>query len=188
MRLFIAVTVQQVVQENLVKKIREIKKEVHHSSWVPYQNYHVTMHYIGHYAATERICYAMEETAKEINPFTVEIHRLEPFLRSQSAMLTAKVENNRLLQLFYDELRLQLIEMQVPVEKRRFSPRITLARSLPIDVVMKYAQELNELLLWEISSFTLYNSWFIDGHMVINPLYTQMLMRESTIKNRKEYK
>lgn len=183
MRLLIAMSVSRPVREYLMGRVRIMRRQMHSRSWVPIQNYHLTLHFLGDCQEVDLICYAMQKTARHIQTMELKAYAISSIARPRSAMLVADVmDTENCLQEVHHDLKVNLMDMGLIADRRNFSPHITLARSLPKQEVEQYQGSLDGCPTWTASNITLYDSSFVDGHMVYTPIHTQLLRREHQIQ------
>ena len=176
MRLFMALAVNKPVRDYLMKEVQMMRRQIKGRSWVPYQNYHITLHFLGETERIEELCYAMEESANGVDHLRLQINRIGRLMRPKSSTMVARISDacGELYEL-YDALKINLAKRNILVESRRFYPHITLARSLETNDVAQFVRPLEDGPIWTAQSFTLYNSTFVDSHMLYTPIHTQLL-------------
>ena len=176
MRLFMALAVNKPVRDYLRKEVQMMRRQIPGRSWVPYQNYHITLHFLGETDRIADLCYAMEESAQGLDALRLQISSIGRLIRPKSATMVARISDacGELYEL-YDALKANLSKRNIPIENRRFYPHITLARSLESNDVTRFVRPLDDGPIWTTQSFTLYNSTFVSDHMLYTPIHTQLI-------------
>lgn len=145
LRLFAAVDVPERVKQVVVDGIEPWKERLGAGRWVPPENWHVTMKFMGRTwprlrAWVEEACH---EAAAAVRPFRVSLDGLGVFPRSKSARvlwvgLRDRTGGLAALAGALDEA----MAREFPPEKRPYHPHLTVARFQPPVPVSDQAEDL----------------------------------------------
>ena len=131
-RTFIAVEIPESIKsriERLQEPLRQIGAKV---SWTKPSNIHLTLKFLGGVEASriERVSRAVERAARGIAPFEVEIGGTGcfPSPRSPRVLWVGLPDVPEALRQLYSNLESELEREGFPLEKRRFSPHLTIGR------------------------------------------------------------
>lgn len=131
LRAFIGVEAGDAVRRGLVDVLHRLRKTGAHVSWVPEQNIHVSLAFLGN-TSRERVAplsHALDEVAAAAAPFAVCVSGIGTFGSPRSPRVVwAGVEDSPPLQALHAAVCEQLELLDLPVEKRRYSPHLTLGR------------------------------------------------------------
>ena len=124
MRLFIAIRLSDDMQKALVSCMHDLKKQGVEGNYVPAQNLHMTLAFIGEYDDPGKV---KEVIGKVPLPgFRLALDGQGNF----GNILWAGVQGNQKLQAYVKEVREALKENGIPFENDRFVPHITLIRKI----------------------------------------------------------
>lgn len=124
MRLFIAIRLSDDMQKALVPCMHDLKKQGVEGNYVPAQNLHMTLAFIGEYDDPGKV---KEVIGKVPLPsFRLALDRQGNF----GNILWAGVKGNQKLKAYVKEVREALKENGIPFENDRFVPHITLIRKI----------------------------------------------------------
>ena len=132
MRTFIAVELQKDVQDVIGEYIDSLKKIIHEVNWVPTENLHLTIKFLGEVPENhiDRLFEAVSKTASGFGPFGVMLANLGFFPALNGAKVVwigADGGIDNLLDLF-QELENNLENIGYDRESRTFSPHLTIGR------------------------------------------------------------
>lgn len=145
MRLFIAIQLSDPMKKALVNLMHELKKQGVEGNYVPAQNLHMTLAFIGEYDDTARI--------KEI----ISRVPVPEFRMSLSDMgnlrniLWAGVKGNQKLKAYVKELRSALDAEGIPYDRDKFVPHITLIRKYTAKRSYKVSMPKAEMMVKKAS-------------------------------------
>lgn len=130
MRLFITVRFPEEVLDGLEKTQREMRQAGIRGRYAPRENLHLTLAFIGEYADPGYVAETMEKVRSA--PFRLKLAGTGSF----GSILWAGLERSEPLLRYTKSLRHFLAEAEIPFDRKKFSPHITLARdaSIPSDV------------------------------------------------------
>ncbi len=124
MRLFIAIRLSDDMQKALVSCMHDLKKQGVEGNYVPAQNLHMTLAFIGEYDDPGKV---KEVIGKVPLPgFRLALDGQGNF----GNILWAGVKGNQKLKAYVREVREALKENGIPFENDRFVPHITLIRKI----------------------------------------------------------
>ncbi len=148
-RTFIAIDVDDSIRDMLGAIIRRMAQELPSVRWVDPQGIHLTLAFLGN-LTDERLADAMqaaEVTAPRVMPFEIRLSRLGVFdsLLHPRVIWVGIDEPSGVLQQLYSVLNRELENRDFAVEKRPFSPHLTLAR-IKVPLKSDERQSLQHLL------------------------------------------
>lgn len=122
MRLFIAIQLSDPMKKALVNMMHELKKQGVEGNYVPAQNLHMTLAFIGEYDDPARI-------KEVISRVPVPEFRMSLSDRGNFGnILWAGVKGNQKLKAYVKDLRSALDAEGIPFDRDKFVPHITLIR------------------------------------------------------------
>lgn len=122
MRLFIAIQLSDEMKKALIACMHDLKKQGVEGNYVPADNLHLTLAFIGEYEDPERV-------KKVIARVPMPSFRLSLSEKGNFGnLLWAGVKGNQKLKTYVKELRTALKEEGIPCEDDKFIPHITLVR------------------------------------------------------------
>lgn len=122
MRLFIAIPISEEMRKTLVSCMHDLKKQGVEGNYVPAQNLHVTLAFIGEYDNPARVKAVMESVP--FQEFRMTLSEKGNFGNT----LWIGIKGNQKLKIYTRELRAALMENGIPCDKEVFIPHITLIR------------------------------------------------------------
>ena len=138
----------------MIKTLTDLQEDLRNCGvrgrFTPPENLHMTLTFIGEYGNPEEILDIMNRVNFE--PFVLKLEGLQHF----RDMFFARISDNPALAAYVRRLRRNLAEWDIPFDRKKFSPHITLMRkvSLPkgADGVPVYVPQ-KEILVERISLF-----------------------------------
>lgn len=127
MRLFIAVELSDELRDGLTELQTYLKKRGVRGKFSPEENLHLTLAFIGEYGDPDRVLDAMASV-----PFEDFSLRMEGF-GSFGDLYWAGIAENEALTSYVKRLRRALAEADIPFDRKKFSPHITLIRRASFD-------------------------------------------------------
>lgn len=123
MRLFIAIT----FTEDMLDALGEIQDDLRMSGvkgsyTPPRENLHMTLAFIGEYDDPEQIVEVMRKIP--LRSFSIKLSGYRPF----KDMMFAEFEENENLRDYVKRLRAALLEEEIPFDRKKFMPHVTLIR------------------------------------------------------------
>ena len=122
MRLFIAIEFNNEIIDSLKKLQSDLKSKGLQGRYTKEENLHLTLAFIGEYGNPDKVLDAMEEVSFE--SFPIEIKGIGNF----GDIYWAGLEDNPYLINLVKKLRRSLSESNIPFDRKRFSPHVTLVR------------------------------------------------------------
>lgn len=122
MRLFIAIQLSEDMKRALTACMNDLKKQEVTGNYVPAQNLHLTLTFIGEYDEPERV-------KNVINSIPLPRLRLKLSEKGKFGdLLWAGIQENQKLNTYVKDLRAALKEAGIPYAHGKFIPHITLIR------------------------------------------------------------
>lgn len=175
MRLFIAIELPRSFKQELARVQKEVKQMSCSGRFVPQENFHVTLHFIGESNDLAGAVAAMREAVRGIRTFTLHLGKYDCFDKngSKTSFLAVKGELDELERL-YESLQCALYDNGFSRERKRFRPHITLGRNVEHDeLVTAELQRLSPNASMTVQGITLFESARQDGKVVYNPLHRE---------------
>ena len=122
MRLFIAINFTPAFKQDLVDMQSALQHGGVSGNFTRAENLHMTLAFIGDFGDPDRVLDVMESVW--FKPIRIELDGLQPF----RDMFFAKIADNRALASYVRRLRRALAEADIPFDRKKFSPHITLVR------------------------------------------------------------
>lgn len=122
MRLFIAIEFDEEILQALTKLQSEWKVSGVRGNFTPVQNLHLTLAFIGEYGNPNAVSEAMNSVS--FAPFSINLDGIGTFRDIYWAGIAA----NDALSNYVRRLRRALAENNIPYDRKKFSPHITLVR------------------------------------------------------------
>ena len=133
MRLFIAIEVPSDVRDALAAVVKELQKTAPKAKWVRPENLHVTLKFLGSTAEEKRN--HIEDTLRAIRspqPVSLKFRGLGFFPnQKRPRVLWAGMESSANLRALAEDIDRSMHGLGFPLEERRFTPHLTLARFDP---------------------------------------------------------
>ena len=169
MRLFIAINFSEEVKDALCETIAELRGAARRGRYTHRENLHLTLVFIGESEAEDDILEVMEEVAEEAftEPLRITLSGAGVFGGRGGDLHWAGVENTPGLSALAKRLAVGLREAGFQIEKRRFTPHITIGR----EVVLSQGAEIKvHLASMTADHISLMRSDRAGGH----PVYTEI--------------
>ena len=122
MRLFIAIDLSDEMKKALVGCMHDLKKQGLEGNYVPAQNLHMTLAFIGEYDDPAKVKAVIRKVP--LTPFRLSLSDSGSF----GNILWAGVKGNQKLKTYVKDLREALAAEGIPFDKDKFVPHITLIR------------------------------------------------------------
>ena len=174
MRLFIAIPLPPDITRAL--SAARVALEAHGATghFVPRENYHITLHFLGETDALKDITDALREAVRDIKPFVLRLKEYGSFKTdgSHTGFVNVTCDSEELNRL-YESLESALWERGFSKNRGRLTPHVTLGRKIEGDedfVIppQKAAFTANAVVLYESSS--------VRGQMQYAVLHREMLV------------
>lgn len=128
MRLFYAVNFDDIVKKRLSDIQNALRAQATRGNFTLVDNLHLTLAFIGE--VTQDRSGPLRQIAEtlKITPFELKLQGLGRFRRDGGDILWVGIEENKSLASIYNKLGGQIAEAGFTVEKRKFTPHLTLIR------------------------------------------------------------
>ncbi|HHU52888.1 MAG TPA: RNA 2',3'-cyclic phosphodiesterase [Clostridiaceae bacterium] len=130
MRLFIAINFNAETRSRLVTLRDELRSDSTKGRFSAPENLHLTLVFLGECNEKQAASAKAAMDAVEFKPFTINIGSVGRFRRSGGDIWWAGVNDSLQLIILYNKLTKKLTEFGFQIEKRKFSPHITLGREI----------------------------------------------------------
>ncbi len=176
MRLFIALELDENVKNNLALSVGDMKPFATGGNFVPKDNYHVTLHFLGEVAPSD-VVYVVSamDSVKNLHAPTLAVSGVN-ILRA-SDIICARYRSGKELSELHEQLGNALEHYGFTVEHRAFRAHTTLIRkyafSLPFSEVTKSVKIYNKPFIAD--KVVLYESSSVNGTLTYTPVYTLFL-------------
>lgn len=174
MRLFIAIPLPPDITRALSAARVALEASGATGRFVPRENYHITLHFLGETEALKDITDAMREAACDIRPFVLRLREYGSFKTdgSHTGFVSVSCDNDELNRL-YETLESSLWERGFSKNRGRLTPHVTLGRKIEGDEgfvlpPQKAAFTANTIVLYESRSER--------GEMKYNILHREMFI------------
>lgn len=164
-----------------------IKEEAIKGSWVPYDNFHLTLKFLGDIKLEDvpKIDKSIKNICTKFNPIHLTLDRLGFFEGNENirVLWLGTRRDTKALSTLHRRLEDEMVKIGFKRENRRFKPHITLARRV---VLKKDFYELKDQLNKEmdydftLSKIKLMKSEEIMGKRVYTPLKSYKLKKTTT--------
>ena len=122
MRLFIAICFDENMLDSLVEIQDDLMRSGVKGNYTPRENLHMTLAFIGEYDDPEQIVEVMQKVP--LRSFSVKLSGVRPF----KDMFFAELEENEDLRDYVKRLRAALLDEEIPFDRKKFLPHVTLIR------------------------------------------------------------
>lgn len=177
MRLFIAIELDNAMRRELAAVAKALRERSCGGRFVPEENLHVTMHFIGESNDLAGAVEAMRQSCSGIRPFELRLGSYGFFEKNGSGGKTSfvSVEGDlNELGILHETLESALADRGFSRDMKRFRPHITLGRSVEHDELV--TSELKAIPLsaaMTVTGLTLFESTRVRGGMVYTPLHRE---------------
>lgn len=145
MRLFIAIQLSDNTKKALVNLMHELKKQGVEGNYVPAQNLHMTLAFIGEYDDPAKIKEVISRVP--VPEFRLSLSDMENF----GNILWAGVKGNQKLKAYVKDLRSALDVEGIPYDRDKFVPHITLIRKYTAKRSYKVSMPKAEMMVKKAS-------------------------------------
>ena len=172
MRVFIALELPQKTKDNLERSSRQFASLANGGNFVPKDNFHVTLHFLGNVQPSDLIyVQAAMDAVKDLPAPELAVTQFA-MLRA-SDIVCAKLRQSNELTKLHDLLGEKLEESGFEVEHRAYRPHVTLIRkksfTLPFSEVTKSVNVYN--MPFVADSVALYETVFAETGVSYRELY-----------------
>ncbi|MDL2258442.1 RNA 2',3'-cyclic phosphodiesterase [Eubacteriales bacterium OttesenSCG-928-K08] len=182
MRLFIAIPIPPDVRRALVDAQAQLRQIASGGRYVPQNNFHATLHFIGESSSIVEASSAMEQAVRGIRPFLFRLESFGRFYRGEQ--YTAYISlGGDLLELYrlHETLVGALADFGFSTRgAKRLTPHVTLARGLTAaageDTFSSLVLSAGAGRAFTANQVVLYESRNVNGSMVYTPIHKCMLI------------
>ncbi|MCH5157337.1 MAG: RNA 2',3'-cyclic phosphodiesterase [Clostridiales bacterium] len=172
MRVFVALDLPQKTKDNLERSSNQFAEHSNGGNFVPKENFHITLHFLGNVAASDLIYIQSAMDAVKDMP-APEIAVTQFVMQRSNDIVWAKLKQNADLVALHDTLGEKLENNGFEVEHRAFRAHITLIRkksfTLPWTEVVKNVKVYN--MPFVATNVVLYESVFGENGVTYRELY-----------------
>ena len=167
MRLFIAINFNDATRAKLIAMRDELQKKAAYGKFPASENLHLTLVFLGESDAKQTADAKSAMDAVNFESLIVTIDRIGLFRRHGGDIWWAGVREDKPLLNLHGDLTNELAAAGFELEKRRFSPHITLGREVAINEPPKEIEPFSET----VSSIELMKSEQIRGKLVYTAIH-----------------
>lgn len=177
MRLFIAIEIPEPMRRELAALSKELRARSCGGRFVPPENFHITLRFLGESEDLAGITFAMREACRGVRPFTLRAAGYGFFEKTAGVSRVGLVElsgDTDELNVLHETLSAALADRGFPKDPKRFVPHITLGRSVEHDELV--SEELRAIPLSssvEVRGITLFESTRVKGRQIYTPLHRE---------------
>lgn len=179
MRVFVALCLPQKTKDNLARSAEQMKHFSTRGNWVPADNYHVTLHFLGEVLSSD-LLYAISamDKLKDLPSMTLALDKFSVWRGSD--VICCKLRRDRALEHLQSQLGEHLEQNGFDVDHRAFRPHVTVCRKgafeLPFSEVTKGVDVYNSP--FEASDVVLFQSVFTQSGVEYKELYRISLQKQ----------
>ncbi len=171
MRLFIAIPLPPDVRRAVAAVQSQLKESGASGRFVPKENFHITLHFIGESNDLSDAVEAIREAVRDIRPFLLRLDAYGGFggKQGKTAFVSVTGELDELNRL-YESLESALWERGFSKNRGRLTPHITLGRNVTGDADFDPGKQT---AAFRVTSVVLYESQYEHGAMHYIPVHTE---------------
>lgn len=175
MRLFIAIELPKSFRQEVGRIQKQLKTLSCGGRFVPEDNFHITLHFIGESRDLAQAVEAIHEASRGIRPFTLHLGKYMSLEKNGSRASTLEVRGQLdELRALYESLESALSDRGFPRERRRFTPHITLGRSVEHDELADAEMKaLSPNASMTVFGITLFESVREEGRVTYRALHKE---------------
>ncbi len=181
MRVFMAIDFSEEIKEYISKVQENVKTATKKGNFVPKDNFHITLHFIGEVERNEidGLCTALYTGASQNKEFTIKLDELGTFNRGNSSILWLGTEECKPLFRLYNSLSKALSREGYSTGRQGLKPHITLGREVEFynnfkNLRGKFPIEHKEI---KVEKITLMESVRKGPKLIYKPLFTAELKK-----------
>ena len=167
MRLFIAINFNNSTKSRLARLRDELKGRSSRGTFPPDENLHITLAFLGECDEKQAASVRGVMDSVAVKPFDIAIDRVGCFRRNGGDIWWAGARESRPLAALQRELTDKLINRGFDLDKREYSPHITLGRRVETDERPRDVEPFVET----IYSIDLMKSDRVNGRMIYKKIY-----------------
>ncbi len=180
MRVFIGIELPKDVKEHLDKVSRLIQKSTYKGNFTLYDNYHITIKYIGHATSedVDTLENMIDYIAKEHQPFNLSVEDMGSFIKKGKHIVWMGVNHGKkALKDVYESFENLMVENGFNKDERKFQSHITLGKN----ILFSYDSTTVDIPYYTkqipVNKITLFWSHREDDVLVYTPIYEQSLSK-----------
>lgn len=166
MRLFIAINFSESIKKELIRQINSLKEQSRYGNFTRIENLHLTLAFIGESTRISDIKKVMDGVTQD--SFNISIKGSGRF----GALYWVGLKKERKLFDIAEYLRNELDKNGVSIDKKPFSPHITIAREIVSDSPISLSVKETDMTVNKIS---LMRSDRINGKLTYTEIYSKNL-------------
>jgi len=171
MRLFIAINFNEATRAELISLRDELQSKAASGRFSASENLHLTLVFLGECDARQTAGAKAAIDAVNFGPLTVTIDRIGRFRRDGGAIWWAGVRENKQLLNLHGELTDKLTAAGFQLEKRAYSPHITLGREVVTNEQPREIEPFSET----VSSIEFMKSEHIRGKLTYTVIHAKFI-------------
>ncbi len=152
MRLFIAICFDEEMLDSLNEIQDDLIRNGVKGNYISRENLHMTLAFIGDYDDPEQIEGVLKKVP--LRSFSVKLTGFRPF----KDMFFAEFEKNDSLREYVKRLRQALLDEEIPFDRKKFMPHVTLVRKADCTRGKEFLQQFQESESMRVSGISLMNS------------------------------
>jgi len=129
MRLFIAIPLPREQRQAVLEVQQALIEHGAHGRFVPCENFHITLHFIGESRRLADLTWAMREACRDIRPFSLRFSSCGSFSGGKTVFLSVVCDNTE-IHCLYESLDFALGERGFTRNRDHLIPHITLGRNM----------------------------------------------------------
>ena len=167
MRLFIAINFNDATRAKLIALRDELQNKATYGRFPASDNLHLTLVFLGESGEKQTADAKSAMDAVNFEPFIVTIDRIGLFRRHGGDIWWAGVRESKPLLNLHGDLTKKLADVGFELEKRKFSPHVTLGREVETNEPPREIEPFSET----VSSFELMKSEHTRGKLVYTAIH-----------------
>ena len=175
MRLFIAINFDDEIKKELVETQNMLRKCALRGNFTSYNNLHLTLVFLGEVTKNiDPLHNVMDDVT--VSPFNICIKGTGRFKRDRGDIWWVGIDENKSLSLLQSRLIDALSKAGFSIEKRPFSPHLTLARQVKLrDGIDTSAIGCGLSICSRVSKISLMHSHRVNGVLTYTEIYEKKL-------------
>lgn len=175
MRLFIGIELPKSFKAELFRAQSEMKALGAAGRFVPEENFHITLNFLGEQNDVYGLASAMKSAARGIRPFALHLAKYGCFSRADGSVAHIGLAGDlKELNVLHESLVSALLDGGFSCERKRFTPHITLGRAVQYPPGMEdKAKALSFNASVTVSGMTLFESERREGGMRYSILHRE---------------
>ncbi len=169
MRLFIAINFNTATRLKLVSLCDELSIKAKNGSFAAPENLHLTLVFLGECDALELSAAQTAISTVDFQPFPISINRIGRFLRDGGDIWWAGMEKSKALLDLQRELSEELIATGFSLDRRKYTPHITLGRKIRTNISPWLIEPFGEI----VNKVELMKSERVGGKLVYTAIYNK---------------